>query len=155
MRSRSSGLATSARSVNSASSGSPTWATSSDGNSASIAGLGALTTGVPLAVISKMRRAQVRMTEPRPYAEKISRTIANLSQANTEVTHPFMADRPVTSVGVLVVSTDRGLCRGLNTNLFRQLAASQARHNHIGNQQVNGTYVVTSDFESLFSVAGF
>lgn len=83
-----------------------------------------ITRAMEKVAISKMRRAQVRMTEARPYAEKIRRTIAHLSQANTEVTHPFMADRPVKRVGVLVVSTDRGLCGGLNTNLFRQLTRS-------------------------------
>ncbi|MBA4287201.1 MAG: F0F1 ATP synthase subunit gamma [Xanthomonadaceae bacterium] len=83
-----------------------------------------ITRAMEKVAISKMRRAQVRMTEARPYAEKIRRTIAHLSQANTEITHPFMADRPVKRVGVLVVSTDRGLCGGLNTNLFRQLTRS-------------------------------
>ncbi|WP_293373888.1 F0F1 ATP synthase subunit gamma [Nevskia sp.] len=83
-----------------------------------------ITRAMEKVAISKMRRAQVRMTEARPYAEKIRRTIAHLSQANTEVTHPFMAERPVKRVGVLVVSTDRGLCGGLNTNLFRQLTRS-------------------------------
>ena len=83
-----------------------------------------ITRAMEKVAISKMRRAQVRMTEARPYAEKIRRTIAHLSQANTEITHPFMAERPVKRVGVLVVSTDRGLCGGLNTNLFRQLTRS-------------------------------
>uniref|UniRef100_UPI0025CD84F9 ATP synthase F1 subunit gamma n=1 Tax=Nevskia sp. TaxID=1929292 RepID=UPI0025CD84F9 len=83
-----------------------------------------ITRAMEKVAISKMRRAQVRMTEARPYAEKIRRTIAHLSQANTEVTHPFMAERPVKRVGVLVVSTDRGLCGGLNTNMFRQLTRS-------------------------------
>lgn len=83
-----------------------------------------ITRAMEKVAISKMRRAQVRMTEARPYAEKIRRTIAHLSQANTEVTHPFMAERPVKRVGVLVVSTDRGLCGGLNTNLFRALTRS-------------------------------
>lgn len=83
-----------------------------------------ITRAMEKVAISKMRRAQVRMTEARPYAEKIRRTIAHLSQANTEVTHPFMADRPIKRVGVLVISTDRGLCGGLNTNLFRALTRS-------------------------------
>lgn len=83
-----------------------------------------ITRAMEKVAISKMRRAQVRMTEARPYAEKIRRTIAHLSQANTEVTHPFMAERPAKRVGVLVVSTDRGLCGGLNTNLFRALTRS-------------------------------
>ncbi|WP_273457678.1 F0F1 ATP synthase subunit gamma [Nevskia ramosa] len=83
-----------------------------------------ITRAMEKVAISKMRRAQVRMTEARPYAEKIRRTIAHLSQANTEITHPFMAERPVKRIGVLVVSTDRGLCGGLNTNLFRTLTRS-------------------------------
>jgi F-type H+-transporting ATPase subunit gamma len=78
-----------------------------------------ITRAMEKVAISKMRRAQVRMGEARPYAEKIRRTIAHLAQANTEVTHPFMAERPVKRVGVLVITTDRGLCGGLNTNLLR------------------------------------
>ncbi len=69
--------------------------------------------------ISKMRRAQQRMAAARPYSEKILRTICHLAQANAEYRHPFTLDRPVKRVAVLLVSTDRGLCGGLNTNLFR------------------------------------
>lgn len=68
---------------------------------------------------SKMRKAQTRMAAARPYAEKLRRTIGHLALANTDFKHPFMVARPVKRVAILVVSTDRGLCGGLNINLFR------------------------------------
>lgn len=83
-----------------------------------------ITRAMEKVAISKMRKAQQRMLSARPYAEKISRTIGHLARATAEVKHPFMAERPVKRVGVIVVSTDRGLCGGLNTNLFRALTRS-------------------------------
>ena len=68
---------------------------------------------------SKMRKAQNRMAAARPYAEKLRRTIGHLALANTDYKHPFMVARPVKKVAILVVSSDRGLCGGLNINLFR------------------------------------
>ena len=68
---------------------------------------------------SKMRKAQNRMAAARPYAEKLRRTIGHLALAHTDYKHPFMVERPVKKVAILVVSTDRGLCGGLNINLFR------------------------------------
>lgn len=78
-----------------------------------------ITRAMEKVAISKMRRAQLRMSAARPYAEKILRTISHLAQANAEYRHPFTVERPVKRVAVLLVSTDRGLCGGLNTNLFR------------------------------------
>lgn len=78
-----------------------------------------ITRAMEKVAISKMRRAQLRMSAARPYAEKILRTISHLAQANAEYRHPFTIERPVKRVAVLLVSTDRGLCGGLNTNLFR------------------------------------
>lgn len=78
-----------------------------------------ITRAMEKVAISKMRRAQLRMSAARPYAEKILRTISHLAQANAEYRHPFTLERPVKRVAVLLVSTDRGLCGGLNTNLFR------------------------------------
>lgn len=68
---------------------------------------------------SKMRKAQTRMAAARPYAEKLRRTIGHIALANTDFKHPFMVARPVKKVVILTVSTDRGLCGGLNINLFR------------------------------------
>jgi F-type H+-transporting ATPase subunit gamma len=70
---------------------------------------------------SKLRRTQNRMTAARPYADKIHDVIANLYQANPEYRHPFLVSREVTRVGYIVITTDRGLCGGLNVNVFRRL----------------------------------
>lgn len=71
--------------------------------------------------VSKMRRAQLRMAASRPYAERIRQVIGHLANANPEYRHPFMIERPVKRAGYIVVSSDRGLCGGLNTNLFKAL----------------------------------
>jgi len=71
--------------------------------------------------VSKMRKAQMRMAASRPYAERIRQVIGHLAYANPEYRHPFMVERPVKRVGYIVVSTDRGLCGGLNINLFKVL----------------------------------
>ena len=68
---------------------------------------------------SKMRKAQQRMVAARPYAEKLRRTISHLAHANPEYKHPFLAEREAKRVAYLVVASDRGLCGGLNMNLFR------------------------------------
>ncbi len=70
---------------------------------------------------SKLRRTQQRMAAARPYADKIRQVIGNLFQANPEYRHPFLVSRPVKRVGYIVMSTDRGLCGGLNVNEFRKL----------------------------------
>ena len=70
---------------------------------------------------SKLRRTQVRMTAARPYADKIRDVIANLYQANPEYRHPFLVSREIKRVGYIVVTTDKGLCGGLNVNEFRRL----------------------------------
>ena len=71
---------------------------------------------------SKMRRAQARMAQARPYAEKIRRVIGHLALANPEFRHPFMVERPANRVLMIVVSSDRGLAGGLNVNMFRAIA---------------------------------
>jgi F-type H+-transporting ATPase subunit gamma len=69
---------------------------------------------------SKMRKAQDRMRAARPYGEKIRRVAANLSHALTEYKHPFLIKRdPVQSIGFILVTSDKGLCGGLNTNVLR------------------------------------
>nr|VFK52338.1 MAG: ATP synthase F1 subcomplex gamma subunit [Candidatus Kentron sp. TUN]VFK52784.1 MAG: ATP synthase F1 subcomplex gamma subunit [Candidatus Kentron sp. TUN]VFK57855.1 MAG: ATP synthase F1 subcomplex gamma subunit [Candidatus Kentron sp. TUN] len=78
-----------------------------------------ITRAMEMVAASKMRKAQERMRAARPYAEKIRTVIAHLAQASTEYRHPFLVDRDVQRVGFIVISTDRGLCGGLNTNLFR------------------------------------
>ena len=79
-----------------------------------------ITRAMEKVAMSKMRKAQERMSAARPYSERIRRTIGHLAHANPEYKHPFMLDRKVKRVAILVVSTDRGLCGGLNVNTFRQ-----------------------------------
>jgi F-type H+-transporting ATPase subunit gamma len=70
---------------------------------------------------SKLRRTQNRMAAARPYADKMRDVIANLYQANPEYRHPFLVSRDIKRVGYIVITTDRGLCGGLNVNQFRAL----------------------------------
>ncbi len=70
---------------------------------------------------SKLRRTQARMAAARPYADKIRQVIGHLFQANPEYRHPFLVERPAKRVGYVVMSTDKGLCGGLNVNEFRKL----------------------------------
>lgn len=78
-----------------------------------------ITKAMEMVAASKMRKAQERMRAARPYAEKMRSVVAHVANANTEYKHSYLADRPAKRVGVIVVSTDRGLCGGLNGNLFR------------------------------------
>ena len=80
-----------------------------------------ITRAMEKVAMSKMRKAQERMQQARPYAQKILRTVGHLAQANPEYKHPFLVEREAKRVAVLVVSTDRGLCGGLNMNLFRAI----------------------------------
>jgi F-type H+-transporting ATPase subunit gamma len=68
---------------------------------------------------SKMRKAQDRMRAARPYSEKIRHVAANLGKANPEYVHPFMELNQAKAAGLIVVTTDKGLCGGLNTNVLR------------------------------------
>ncbi len=85
-----------------------------------------ITKAMEMVAASKMRKAQDRMKAARPYAEKIRQVIAHLSQAHPEYKHPYTLDREVKRVGYIIVSTDRGLCGGLNVNLFRRAVASMS-----------------------------
>ena len=80
-----------------------------------------ITKAMEMISVSKMRKAQERMRAARPYSEKIRNIAANLGEANPEYVHAFMKTNDSKSVGYIVVSTDKGLCGGLNTNLFRAL----------------------------------
>lgn len=79
-----------------------------------------ITKAMEMVAASKMRKAQENMEATRPYLRKVKEVIANLSNAHPEYRHPFMVERPVKRVGMILVTTDRGLCGGLNVNLFRQ-----------------------------------
>lgn len=80
-----------------------------------------ITSAMEMVAASKMRKAQERMQATRPYAEKMRQVIGHIAKANAQYKHPFMVEREVKRVGYIVVSTDRGLCGGLNINLFKAL----------------------------------
>jgi F-type H+-transporting ATPase subunit gamma len=83
-----------------------------------------ITKAMEMVAASKMRKAQERMRHARPYAEKIRNVAAHLSHANPEYRHPFLVNRDtVKRVGIIVVTTDKGLCGALNTNLLRMVLA--------------------------------
>jgi len=79
-----------------------------------------ITSAMELVAASKMRKAQERMAASKPYAEKIRSVISHLANANPEYNHFYMEERDVKRVGVIVISSDRGLCGGLNINLFKR-----------------------------------
>jgi len=83
-----------------------------------------ITKAMRMVAASKMRKAQERMRATRPYSEKIRRVIGHLRHANPDYKHPYLIERPVKSVGFIIISTDRGLCGGLNVNLFKTTLAS-------------------------------
>jgi len=82
-----------------------------------------ITKAMEMISVSKMRKAQERMRAARPYSEKIRSIASNLGQANPEYVHPYMQHVDGKAVGFIVVTTDKGLCGGLNTNLLRAVTA--------------------------------
>ena len=80
-----------------------------------------ITKAMEMVAASKMRKTQQRMQATRPYADKIRTAIGHLYQANPEYKHPYLVERDVKRVGYIVITTDRGLCGGLNVNEFRTL----------------------------------
>lgn len=79
-----------------------------------------ITKAMEMVAASKMRRAQEKMKAARPYAEKIRKVVGHVGSAHPEYKHSFLIERPVKKVGLIVVTTDRGLCGGLNINLFKK-----------------------------------
>ncbi|MCQ8179745.1 F0F1 ATP synthase subunit gamma [Methylomonas sp. SURF-1] len=88
---------------------------------ASIKNTQKITRAMEMVAASKMRKTKDRMQATRPYSKKIGQIIRHLAKANPEYKHPFMIERDVKRVGIIVVSSDRGLCGGLNANLFRKV----------------------------------
>jgi F-type H+-transporting ATPase subunit gamma len=83
-----------------------------------------ITKAMQMVAASKMRKAQDRMRATRPYAERIRRVIGHLRKANPDFRHPFMVEREAKAVGFIIISTDRGLCGGLNVNMFKAVLAA-------------------------------
>jgi len=87
---------------------------------ASIKNTRKITSAMQLVAASKMRKTQDRMRASKPYASKIYQVVEHIARAHSEYHHPFMLEREVKRIGVIVVSSDRGLCGGLNANMFRE-----------------------------------
>src|SRR6202050_556845 len=79
-----------------------------------------ITKAMQMVATSKMRRAQERMKLARPYAQKMRHVIGHLTQANPDYRHPFLVTREPKSIGIIVISSDRGLAGALNANVFRE-----------------------------------
>jgi F-type H+-transporting ATPase subunit gamma len=88
---------------------------------ASIKSTQKITKAMQVVAASKMRKAQDRMLATRPYAEKIQNVISHLAHAHPEYHHPYLAEREAKRVGLIIISTDQGLCGGLNINLFKSV----------------------------------
>lgn len=86
-----------------------------------------ITRAMEMVAASKMRKAQERMRKSRPYAEKIRKVIGHLAHAHPEYKHPYLVGRSVQRIGLIVISSDRGLCGGLNTGLFRATLAAMKK----------------------------
>jgi len=91
---------------------------------ASIKSTQKITRAMEMVAASKMRKAQDRMRKSRPYADKIRAVIGHLAHAHPEYKHSYMERRDVKRIGVIIVSSDRGLCGGLNNNLFKTTVSS-------------------------------
>ncbi|MDO9162412.1 MAG: F0F1 ATP synthase subunit gamma [Methylococcaceae bacterium] len=83
-----------------------------------------ITRAMEMVAASKMRKTKDRMQATRPYSKKIGQIIKHLAHANPEYKHPFLISRETKRVGLIIISSDRGLCGGLNSNLFRKTISS-------------------------------
>ena len=94
---------------------------------ASVKNMQKITSAMEKVAASKIRKAQQQMEASRPYAERIRRVVGHLAHANPDYKHPFLTERAARRVGYIVISTDRGLCGGLNANLFKTVIGELAR----------------------------
>lgn len=78
-----------------------------------------ITRAMEMVAASKVRKAQARMARAKPYAKKMVEVISHLARGHAEYQHPYMQTRELKSIGIIIISSDRGLCGGLNTNLFK------------------------------------
>ncbi len=92
-----------------------------------------ITKAMEMVAASKMRRAQDRMYASRPYATKIRSVLAHLAQSHSEYKHPYLQERDqIKRVGYIIISTDRGLCGGLNTNMFKAVVGEMMQWDEKG-----------------------
>ena len=111
-----------------------------------------ITKAMEMISVSKMRKAQERMRAARPYSEKVRSIAANLGEANPEYVHAFMKTNDAKAVGMIVVSTDKGLCGGLNTNLFRAVTGKLREAQSAGKSAV--TVAIGSKGQGFLSRIG-
>ncbi len=108
-----------------------------------------ITKAMEMVAAAKMRKAQERMRAARPYGEKIRSVAANLSHANPDYKHPFLVKRDVVrNIGVIMVTSDKGLCGGLNTNVMR-LMVNKVKEWESSNAKVQATAIGTKGFSFL------
>ena len=108
-----------------------------------------ITKAMEMVAAAKMRKAQERMRAARPYGEKIRSVAANLSHANPDYKHPFLLKRDVVkNIGVIMVTSDKGLCGGLNTNVMR-LMVNKVKEWESSNAKVQATAIGTKGFSFL------
>ena len=107
-----------------------------------------ITKAIEMVAASKMRKAQERMRAARPYAEKIRNVAAHMAQANPEYKHPFMVERDIKRAGLIVVTTDKGLCGGLNTNVLRAVT-NQLREQQGKGIETQATAIGTKGMQFL------
>ncbi len=94
---------------------------------ASVKNMQKITSAMEKVAASKIRKAQKQMEASRPYAQRIRRVVGHLTQANPDFKHPYLVQREIDRVGLIIISTDRGLCGGLNANLFKTAIGEIAR----------------------------
>jgi len=111
-----------------------------------------ITNAMEMVAASKMRKAQDSMSASRPYATNIRNVIGHIALGNLEYRHPYMEERETKRVGYIVVSTDRGLCGGLNINLFKKVLADAAEKQASGAEIEFG--VIGSKAASFFNTMG-
>lgn len=99
---------------------------------ASIKNTQKITRAMEMVAASKMRKTQDRMRASKPYASKIYNVVKHIARANSEYRHPFMTAREIKRIGIIVVTSDRGLCGGLNANLLRETIANMRQWQHEG-----------------------
>ena len=104
-----------------------------------------ITKAMEMVAASKMRKAQDRMRAARPYGEKIRRVAANLSHALTEYKHPFLVTREMNRIGFILVTSDKGLCGGLNSNILR-LVLSKAKEIEAQGKKFQATCIGNKGF---------
>ncbi len=91
-----------------------------------------ITKAMEMVAASKMRKAQDRMQASRPYARKMRDVVAHMATSHPEYRHPYLIERPAKRVGIIVISTDRGLCGGLNVNMFKSVLLAMKDWNSQG-----------------------